>query len=192
MHHQRLQGVVKDSFLFAIVLYYALHGATNAKSALARQQFSRVGFRMDNSYLRPFLSSTGKTAEISGFSKNPVDISHDFSQNHVGGALFEQQKVGLCSSFVKRMRIFGPLAMNRDQRELRSRRISYHGGMLALPAAWLAWKVGPPLALPKPLSFFPVSLVCALAGLRCSFNWRRKRITELHRGGVGWGCGSQV
>ena len=51
---------------------------------------------------------------------------------------------------------------------------------------------GPSVGTPKAIILFPVSLVCALAGLRCSFNWRRKRITELHGGGVGWGRGSQV
>ena len=51
-------------------------------------QVSTVGFKMDNYYLAPFLSSTEKTTEIFYFFEKSADTSRPLPQNHVGGPLF--------------------------------------------------------------------------------------------------------
>jgi hypothetical protein len=77
-----------------------------------------------------FFHQRGKQPRFLVFQKI-LRTSHDFAQNHVGGALFDVSKVGLSTLKIKRMRVFQPWAKNPDQRESSSRCISYHLGMLA-------------------------------------------------------------
>ena len=60
-----------------------------------------------------FFHQRGKQPRFLVFQKI-LRTSHDFAQNHVGGALFDVSKVGLSTLKIKRMRVFQPSAKNPD------------------------------------------------------------------------------
>ena len=60
-----------------------------------------------------FFHQRGKQPRFLVFQKI-LRTSHDFAQNHVGGALFDVSKEGVSTLKIKRMRVFQPSAKNPD------------------------------------------------------------------------------